>query len=107
MTFLSSMHEHNEQPVKILASLSLALTFLLMGCPRHGGSTKNDPAGAQTQTIAPAVAQPGPTGTDQMTQTVNVDDSRSEEDGGTSTAPKTATKSSANKPAAKKTAKKH
>jgi cell division septation protein DedD len=105
MTFLGFMHEHNEQPVKTLASLSLALTFLLMGCPRHGGGTKNDP-GAQTQTIAPAVAQPAPTGTESMTQTVNVDDSRSEEDGGTSTAPKTASKPAA-KPVAKKSAKKH
>lgn len=105
MTFLIFMHEHNEQPVKKLASLSLALTFLLLGCPRHGGGTKND-SGAQTQTIAPAVAQPAPTGTDQMTQTVNVDDSRSEEDGGTSTAPKTAAKPAA-KPAVKKPAKKH
>jgi hypothetical protein len=106
MTFLNFMHEHDEQPVKKLASLSLALTFLLLGCPRHSGSTKNDPSGAQTQTIAPAVAQPGPTGTDQMTQTVNVDDSRSEEDGGTNTAPKTATKPAV-KPVAKKTTKKH
>ncbi len=40
-----------------------------------------------------------------MTQTVNVDDSRSEEDGGSSTAPKTAKPSV--KPAVKKTAKKH
>ena len=38
-------------------------------------------AGAvQTQTIAPAAAQPAPN--DAMTQTVDVEDSRSEEDGG-------------------------
>jgi hypothetical protein len=106
MTFRSFMHEHDEQPVKKLASLSLALTVLLLGCPRHGGSTKNDPSAAQTQTIAPAVAQPAPTGTESMTQTVNVDDSRSEEDGATSTAPKTASKPAA-KPVLKKTAKQH
>ncbi len=43
MRFLTHMHDHNEQPVKTLASLSLAFAFLLLGCPRHGAGTKNRP----------------------------------------------------------------
>ena len=69
-------------------SLPLALAFLLgtvcLGCPRRG-SAVSAPAAAtpvQTQTIAPAAAQPAPTGTDSMTQTVDVGDGHSEDDGG-------------------------
>ena len=44
---------------------------------------RHEPAGTvQTQTIAPAAAQPSPTGTDAMTQTVDVEDGRSVDDGG-------------------------
>lgn len=77
----------------------LLLTSLLCACPGRRG-TASDPAGAQTQTIAPAVAQPAPTGTDQMTQTVDVEDGRSEDDGGAITNPQKA-KTPAAKPSAK------
>jgi hypothetical protein len=39
------------------------------------------PGSVTTQTVAPAAAQPAPTGSEAMTQTVNVDDGRSEEEG--------------------------
>jgi hypothetical protein len=62
----------------------------------------------QTQTVAPAAAQPSANGTDAMTQTVDVGDGRSEADGGvvTDTAPGTTTAAKASAPAAKKKAKK-
>ena len=76
----------------------LLLTPLLCACPGRRGSA-SDPV-AQMQTIAPAVAQPAPTGTDQMTQTVDVEDGRSEDDGGAITNPQKA-KTPAAKPPAK------
>ena len=44
-----------------------------------------------TQTIAPAAAKPASAGTDAITQTVEIEDSRSEEDGGTLTRQTTTT----------------
>jgi hypothetical protein len=53
-----------------------------------GPRTQNQPAGrVNTQTVAPAAAQPAPTGADSMTQTVDVGDGRSEADGGIETDP--------------------
>ncbi len=84
-----------------LLSLTALLLFtsLLCACPGRRGSA-SDPAAAQTQTIPPAVAQPTPTGTESMTQTVDVEDSRSEDDGGAITNPQKA-KTPAAKPPAK------
>lgn len=49
----------------------------LAGCRgRNEASTSS-----QTNTIAPAVAQPAPTGTDALTQTVNIEDNRSAAEG--------------------------
>lgn len=83
----------------IVVSVVLALT----ACRRHDGTAT--PA-QTTQTVAPAAAQPAPTGTDAMTQTVNVDDGRSEEEGSAGSA---ATSTSTTAPHAAKahTAKKH
>jgi len=71
---------------------------------------KQEPAGTvQTQTIAPAAAQPSPTGTDAMTQTVDVEDGRSVDDGGVvANRPTTATTTApaASAPIAKKKGKK-
>ena len=70
--------------------LSLLLAAIaLTGCPRHEQKQESAPT---TQTIAPAAAKPDTTGTDAMTQTVEVDDSRSEEDGGVITNPSSTAK---------------
>ena len=84
-------------------SLALALVLAALGtaCPRHRGAAVSGSPAVQTQTIAPAVAQPAPTGTDSMTQTVDVEDSRSEDDGGAITNPQTATTTSGAKGPAK------
>lgn len=62
----------------------LAVLFLAVMMPAcHRGGAKNGAQGVTTQTIAPAAAKPDATGSgDAMTQTVDVDDSRSEADGG-------------------------
>lgn len=61
------------------------MTLPLIAAACHRGS--NDSAqGVQTQTIAPAAAQPAANGTDAMTQTVDVEDSRSVAEGDQSTA---------------------
>lgn len=89
--------------VKPLLPLLLAALFCA-GCARHKSNTVSQPT---TQTIAPADAQPAPNGTDPMTQTVDVDDSRSESDGmTTASAPTQATKKAPAKAPAKKKGKK-
>jgi uncharacterized protein YdeI (BOF family) len=70
--------------------LILLAALVPVACARHKGGANSQ---AGTQTIAPANPQPASdsSGTDAMTQTVLVDDSRSEADGmasaSTSTAP--------------------
>ena len=77
--------------------LSLLLAFAAAAC--HRGA--NDPHNAQTQTIAPAAAQPAPnTGDSEMTQTVDVEDSRSVAEGETSTAAQPAPGTTKKAPAA-------
>src|SRR5213075_1908624 len=81
-----------------------AIVILFAACHRREARSSNNPQQPATQTIAPADARPAPTGTDAMTQTVEVEDSRSENDGGTTAAtirPKPAPKP-APKPLAKK-----
>ena len=84
-----------------LVLMTVALTFAPLGCKRQPKSSA--PA---TQTIAPASAPPAPTGTDAMTQTVEVDDSRSENDGGVTSDTTSVTAAPAKKPAPPKTKKK-
>ncbi len=65
----------------------LALTCLLFvagACRGRGGSARGT---VRTDTIAPPPPQPAPTGTDAMTQTVDIEDSRSVDDGGVLTNP--------------------
>ena len=85
----------------------LTLVALLpVACTRHKGGAASQET---TQTIAPASPQPAPpdtSGTDAMTQTVMVDDSRSEADGMASASTTTATKKPAAKAPAKKKGKK-
>jgi hypothetical protein len=65
------------------------VVFLALGTLALGGCRKESKAtgSAATETIAPAAAQPEATGTDAMTQTVDIEDSRSEADGGALTSP--------------------
>lgn len=78
------MRRFNVTPLgKVLVIMSLPLA--LAACRGRAGDAAH---GAQpTQTIAPAAAQPAPNGNDAMTQTVDVEDSRSEAEGGVMTAP--------------------
>ena len=81
----------------------LALLLLVVSLSACGG--RKAQSGAQavtTQTIAPAAAKPDTSGTtDPTTQTVDVDDSRSEADGGAASTP-TATTAPAKPPGKKK-----
>ena len=82
------LHEEvvvSKRAVIILLSVVLALPAC-RGRHESGGAS-GAPA---TQTIAPAQAEPAPTGTDAMTQTVDIEDSRSEEEGGVLNHPQTA-----------------
>jgi hypothetical protein len=58
-------------------------TVLLAACHRESKTSGS----AATETIAPAAGQPETAGTDAMTQTVDIEDSRSEADGGALTSP--------------------
>ena len=58
----------------------------LLSCRERGAAASSAKGGA-TDTIAPAAAQPSPNGNDAMTQTVDVEDGRSESDGGVITNP--------------------
>lgn len=83
----------------------VSVLLAAVACRRHSGTAA--PV-EMTQTVAPAAAQPAPTGTDAMTETVNVDDGRSEEEGpagGFDTAP--ASTRGARPAKAAHTAKKH
>ena len=64
-----------------IRSLVVALSLLLAlgGCKRKEKAAAN---GEVTGTIAPAQPQPEATGTDAMTQTVELDDGRSVSEGG-------------------------
>ncbi|HEX9460703.1 MAG TPA: hypothetical protein VGA84_16260 [Thermoanaerobaculia bacterium] len=71
---------------KLLILMSLAL--LAPGCRgKLSSATTTAPA---TQTIAPAAGQPSTNGSDAVTQTVDVEDGRSEDDGGVLTNPQKA-----------------
>ena len=67
------MNNWTKGSVVILA----AVLVFAGGCRRHEKT-----GDAATETIAPAAPQPEPTGTDAMTQTVDIEDSRSEAEGG-------------------------
>jgi cytoskeletal protein RodZ len=55
----------------------IVVSVLLAAAACRRNSDKGVPV-ETTQTVAPAAAQPAPTGTDAMTETVNVDSGRSE-----------------------------
>lgn len=63
--------------------VSTAVVLLLTAC----GKGEEKAGSAATETIAPAPAQPEETGTDAMTQTVDIESGRSEAEGGGLTSP--------------------
>jgi uncharacterized lipoprotein YajG len=91
------MPVRSEVSVKMIvtrsAMLLAAACFLVAGCNRS--SAAKAPATAATQTIAPAAAPSSPDGPDAMTQTVNVEDSRSEAEGGSLNSTQTASSGTA------------
>jgi len=93
--------------VKKTAPLSILIVVMMVlsaaGC--RGRKSSSATTTATTQTIAPAAGQPAANGGDAVTQTVDVEDGRSEDDGGVLTNPqaaKTATAAKTAKPAKKK-----
>lgn len=60
----------------------LSLLALCACRERHAPDQTLTSGTPNTQTIAPAAGDVAPTGTDAMTQTVDIEDSRSEDDGG-------------------------
>lgn len=91
----------DEVSVRKTARLSLlvlmSLALLAPGC--RGKLSSATTTAPTTQTIAPAAAQPSTNGGDAVTQTVDVEDGRSEDDGGVLTNPQ---KGKAAKPPVKK-----
>ena len=88
--------------LSLLIVLSLALSIL--GC-RGRKSSEATSTTPTTQTIAPAAGQPSTNGGDAVTQTVDIEDGRSEDDGGVLTNPqkaKTTTAKVAKPPVKKK-----
>jgi hypothetical protein len=81
--------------VKITAKVSLlivlSLALLAPACRGRKSSSATTTA-PTTQTIAPAAGQPSTNGGDAVTQTVDVEDGRSEDDGGVLTNPQKGTK---------------
>jgi hypothetical protein len=95
----------DEVSVKKTAPLSLLILMMLVvvctACHR-GNKTATQTSTGTTETIAPVAGQPAANGTDAVTQTVDVEDGRSEDDGGVLTSPQTAKTPPAPKPAATK-----
>jgi hypothetical protein len=95
--------------VKKTATLSLLIMMMLaLSAANCRGRKSSSATGTaqNTQTIAPAAAQPAVNGGDAVTQTVDVEDGRSEDDGGVLTNPQSAKTAPAQKPATKPAAKK-
>ena len=65
--------------VKKTALAILALLLVVAGCK---GRMAGGGGAGHTETIAPAASKPAPTTPDAMTQTVDIEDSRTEAEGG-------------------------
>ncbi len=68
-----------------IASIVVVTAVLTLALPGCKGREQQGAGGEPTETIAPATPQPAPTGTEAMTQTVDVEAGRSEAEGGTLT----------------------
>ena len=71
---------------RTFASVVVVLAVLTLAIPGCKGREKAAAGGETTETIAPAAGQPEATGTEAMTQTVDVEGGRSEAEGGGLTA---------------------
>jgi len=74
----------------LLFLIVMATALLAAGC-RGRKSSVTTATAATTETIAPAAGKPAANGGDAVTQTVDVEDGRSEDDGGVLTNPQTKT----------------
>jgi hypothetical protein len=92
----------------LLVLIVMSVALVTAGCRgRKSAMTSTTPT---TETIAPATGQPAANGGDAVTQTVDVEDGRSEDDGGVLTNPQTKTTGTAKaavKPSAKPLKKKN
>jgi len=80
----------------LLFVIVMTAAFVAAGCRgRKSSATATTPT---TETIAPATGQPAANGGDAVTQTVDVEDGRSEDDGGVLTNPQTKTTGTAKAP---------
>ncbi|HEX8620029.1 MAG TPA: hypothetical protein VF911_20780 [Thermoanaerobaculia bacterium] len=70
-----------------IASVVVVLAVLTLAFPGCKGREQRGAGGEASETIAPASPQPAPTGTEAMTQTVDVESGRSEAEGGVLTTP--------------------
>ena len=88
----------------LLVLIVMTAALFAAGC-RGRNSSSAATTTLKTETIAPATGQPAANGGDAVTQTVDVEDGRSEDDGGVLTNPQTKTTGTAKvpvKPAKKK-----
>jgi hypothetical protein len=88
----------------LLVLIVISVALVTAGC-RGRKSSVTTATTPKTETIAPATGQPAANGGDAVTQTVDVEDGRSEDDGGVLTNPQTKTTGTAKaavKPAKKK-----
>lgn len=79
-----------KKPATLPLLTVMTFTLFAAGCGWRKSSTSTTTA-PTTQTIAPAAGQPAVNSGDAVTQTVDVEDGRSEDDGGVLTNPQTAT----------------
>lgn len=102
---VAGQRSEDEESVRKTATLSLLIlvSFTLLACREGRSAASSSSRGVATDTIAPAAAQPAPNGNDAMTQTVDVEDGRSESDGGVITNPPSTARGAA-PPAAKTSA---
>lgn len=82
----------------LLFVMVMSAALVAAGCRgrKSSATTSTTPT---TETIAPASGQPAANGGDAVTQTVDVEDGRSEDDGGVLTNPQTKTTGTAKAPA--------
>jgi hypothetical protein len=81
----------------LLFLIVMTASLLAAGC-RGRKSSVTTATTPTTETIAPASGQPAANGGDAVTQTVDVEDGRSEDDGGVLTNPQTKTTGTAKAP---------